>query len=67
MPYDSKLHISPANYHLRTAQQEPLKKSLTLNEKKKKKRELSGEKKKKKSQENGPLAEKMTSQKEQED
>ena len=31
MPYGSKLHIPPTNYHLLAAQQEPYKKSLTLN------------------------------------
>ena len=33
VPYGSKLHIPPINYHLLAAQQEPYKKSLTLNKK----------------------------------
>ena len=54
MPYGSKQHIPPTNYHLLAAQQEPYKKSLTLNE-----RYLSflGGKKREKRQENGSLAE----------
>ena len=52
MPYGSKLHIPPTNYHLLAAQQEPYKKkSLTLNEKYLRVFW-------KKSQENGPEAEK---------
>ena len=52
VPYGSKLHIPPTNYHLLATQQEPYKKQkLTLNEKCLRVFW-------KKSQENGPLAEK---------
>ena len=57
MPYGSKLHIPPTNYHLLAAQQEPYKKSLTLNEKYL--RVLWREK----SQENEPIAEKRQDRK----
>ena len=33
LSYGSKLHIPPTNYHFLAAQQEPYKKSLTLNQK----------------------------------
>ena len=49
MPYGSKLHIPPTNYHLLAARQEPYKKAKPLT---KNIWEFSG----KKSQENGPLA-----------
>ena len=53
MPYGSKLHIPPTNYHLLAAQQEPYKKSLiTHNEK------CLRVFWREQSQENGPLAEK---------
>ena len=58
MPYGSKLHIPPTNYHLLAAQQEPYKKSLiTLNEK------CLRVFWREQSQENGPLAEKWQDRK----
>ena len=56
VPYGSKLHIPPTNYHLLAAQQEPYKKAQLLT---KNMWEFSG----KKSQENGPLAEKWQDRK----
>jgi len=51
VPYGSKLHILPSNYHSISGQQEAYKISLSLTEKC---RRFSGEK----NQENGQLAEK---------
>ena len=56
LPYGSQLHlpVPPTSYHFLAAQQEPCKKSLTLNKKNVERNFWS----KKKSQENGPLAKK---------
>ena len=61
VPYVSKLHIQPTNYHLLAAQPEPYKKSLTINDKYLRRFWRN------KSQENRPLAEKKTKQKDKKD
>ena len=57
MPYGSKLHIPPTNYHLLAAQQEPYKKAYPLT---KNIWEFSGEKKVRRTE---PLAEKWQDRK----